>query len=666
MFRREDFKKVDLLGSGKKNTKIFKALHKPSKKYFALKEIEAKNIEKLNEYKEEAVQLMKIKNHPNVLQTYNYYFYETQVQTFRLAIVCELMDENMNLERIFRKKKQKGLYWSEKSLEKLIVSLISTLSFLQSIGICHRDIKPSNLFIMPNGEMKVIDFGESKDHFSESDDGGDPTLATIRGTPQYLSPILWKAYVVDKNTRHSTHNIYKSDVFSAGLVFFQIASMEDVTGFNNLNEGEDMIERGLRKLRKSFSEHICEILRLMLKFEEAERPSFVELAKLVLTSEENTLQSPAEEKKEGEGDEENKADNDSLAEESKEPSVLPNPPNHPISSSLGNNRNHWESAEVNAPVGNSPHINSTQDSLPSHKNSGDAFMTQADLFRNYVEQNNLFVTYGTQMFWFEAGGRRVGKVPLNIDPDLEEPLKWKTHAKSSTEFHSHVVVISGNEEGEFFILGGVKKNCFNYKDSVMVEKAPMPEKSFFSAVNLKGKIYTFGGFDIFDKIQLKQCEQYDIEKDEWTPNDSSGNLHTGRSQSSSCVFEETIIYIFGGYNKEIGTLGSVERYEADKGVMTALKIEMPTPLRRFSSIKISTTKILLIGGLEKLGKESDAVFCMDIESEYRIEKLDKIDRAGVIDYPILIDTVGNIHLFVEKECGSLPPFDVSYSFLEYS
>lgn len=70
--------------------------------------------------------------------------------------------------------------------------------------------------------------------------------------------------------------------------------------------------------------------------------------------------------------------------------------------------------------------------------------------------------------------------------------------------------------------------------------------------------------------------------------------------------------------------------------MTALKVTMPNPLRRFASMKISTTKILLIGGLEKLGKESDAVYCLDLESEYRIEKLDKIDRAGVIDYPIII------------------------------
>ena len=86
--------------------------------------------------------------------------------------------------------------------------------------MCHRDIKPANLFMMSNGEMKIIDFGESKDYFKENDDGGDPSMATIRGTPQYLSPILWKAHVVDGNTRHAVHNIYKSDVFSTGLVFY--------------------------------------------------------------------------------------------------------------------------------------------------------------------------------------------------------------------------------------------------------------------------------------------------------------------------------------------------------------------------------------------------------------------------------------------------------------
>jgi serine/threonine protein kinase len=309
MFRKQDFKKVDLLGSGKKNTKIYKAEHIPTGKYYALKEVEAKTLEKLNEYKvsvhflflthllqEEAVQLFKVQNHPNVLQFYGYYFYETMYNTFRIAMVTEYMDARSNLEYLFRKRKQQGLFWGQEELEKMIVSVISTLSYLQSVGMAHRDLKPANKFVMENGEIKLIDFGESKDYFKDQDDGGAGTMATIRGTPQYLSPTLWKAHVEDGgNTRHVVHNLFKSDVYSAGLIFFQLASMEDVTGFNQkngTNDGERLVETGLKKLRQRYSDHIIEIIRLMLKYEESERPSFVELAKLVLTSTENTIESP--------------------------------------------------------------------------------------------------------------------------------------------------------------------------------------------------------------------------------------------------------------------------------------------------------------------------------------------------------------------------------------
>ena len=162
--------------------------------------------------------------------------------------------------------------------------------------MAHRDLKPANKFLMENGEIKLIDFGESKDYFKDEDDGGVGTMATIRGTPQYLSPILWKAHVEDGgNTRHVVHNLFKSDVYSCGLIFFQLAAMEDVTGFNQknaVNDGEKLVEAGLKKLRQRYSDHICEIIRLMLKYDENERPSFVELAKLVLTSTENSIESP--------------------------------------------------------------------------------------------------------------------------------------------------------------------------------------------------------------------------------------------------------------------------------------------------------------------------------------------------------------------------------------
>jgi len=60
MFRKQDFKKVDLLGSGKKNTKIYKAEHLPSGQIYAIKEVEAKTLDKLNEYKVRAFNLISL------------------------------------------------------------------------------------------------------------------------------------------------------------------------------------------------------------------------------------------------------------------------------------------------------------------------------------------------------------------------------------------------------------------------------------------------------------------------------------------------------------------------------------------------------------------------------------------------------------------------------
>lgn len=149
-------------------------------------------------------------------------------------------------------------------------------------------------------------------------------------------------------------------------------------------------------------------------------------------------------------------------------------------------------------------------------------------------------------------------------------------------------------------------------------------------------------------------------------------LNQARSQSSCCLFEDNIIFIFGGYNKQLGTLSSIERYDIDHKKVQLLQINMTIPLRRFGSCKISASKILLLGGITRLSKDSDAVFCFDIdpvESEkpkdkskppvqdhvYSLENLDKTDKAGVIEWPIIIDSVGSLHLFVENASGTSPP-----------
>ena len=63
----------------------------------------------------------------------------------------------------------------------------------------------------------------------------------------------------------------------------------------------------------------------------------------------------------------------------------------------------------------------------------------------------------------------------------------------------------------------------------------------------------------------------------------------------------------------MGTLSSIERFDIQKKKITLLEIKMTIPLRRFATCKISASKILLLGGITRLSKDSDCVFCLDIE-----------------------------------------------------
>lgn len=136
--------------------------------------------------------------------------------------------------------------------------------------------------------------------------------------------------------------------------------------------------------------------------------------------------------------------------------------------------------------------------------------------------------------------------------------------------------------------------------------------SFFPAVALKAAhIFTFGGYSNTEKMQVKSCEVYNVDKNKWSKNEAQLNI--ARSQASACLFRDNIIFIFGGYSKDVGTIDSIERYDIDRRRITLVELKMPSPLRRFCTIKISSTKILMLGGISRLSKDSDSVFCFDCE-----------------------------------------------------
>lgn len=65
------------------------------------------------------------------------------------------------------------------------------------------------------------------------------------------------------------------------------------------------------------------------------------------------------------------------------------------------------------------------------------------------------------------------------------------------------MILYDNESQHFFILGsnGNKNSTLRYDQKTVKALMPMPqEKTFFTAVMHDSMIYTFGGYDAYDKV----------------------------------------------------------------------------------------------------------------------------------------------------------------------
>jgi len=676
MFRKQDFKKLDLLGSGKKHTKIYKVEHITTGQIFALKEIEAKSLDKLNEYKEEAVQLSKVQNLSNIIKFYGYFFCETSYNTFRLGIVTEYMDNTLNLENLYRKRKKTGQYWTDKELVTFTFSLIATCSSLQQKGICHRDIKPANLFMLQNDEAKLIDFGESKDYFFDPNNENRPsyTMATIRGTPQYLSPILWRAHVIEGNSRYAQHNIYKSDVFSTGLVIAQLALLREVTGFNNKTEtvdGEELIKQCLNEIEKIYGQDFASILALMLIFEEANRPSFVELEYFLLEFE----------TRERENDMSTQSASTSHSR-SKTKSNTNTSYDHPVTNAANElikfynkhyntfNKKVLESFVTEPGATKKTMYGTERGSLNSSGLVHQLTKTERDgLNASYQStQMNKQLTevflddekraYDPKVYWFEYGGRSFARFDFIKN-------KWKFLGKlEDEEFPMHFSTIYATKRQSYYLIGGTgETNVREFSLQAMkFKRKPSMNKvrNFFASVYTPdNKIYVFGGYNDANKQQMLNCECYDIEAEKWK---EIANLNIERSQAAACQMGNDKIYIVGGYNKKIGALKSIEQYFISTNKIVLINLALPEGLRRFS-LKSFSNEMLIFGGIKQHFESNEIVYRIDAGNGV-VEPWGNLSKGGVVDHETLVDSENTCHLFIEEANGTSPPYHIKYFYGE--
>jgi eukaryotic-like serine/threonine-protein kinase len=113
----------------------------------------------------------------------------------------------------------------------IAVQVADALAASHAKGIVHRDIKPANIFLTPNGQVKILDFGLAK--LAKDGSVGTSTdssleesltqVGVIPGTAVYMSPEQARSEVLDA----------RSDIFSFGVVLFEMATgKKPFTGSN--------------------------------------------------------------------------------------------------------------------------------------------------------------------------------------------------------------------------------------------------------------------------------------------------------------------------------------------------------------------------------------------------------------------------------------------------
>ncbi len=123
------------------------------------------------------------------------------------CLIMELL-RGADLNTFLRDREELGLRQDPDFLLPLVLPIVETLEVAHNAGILHRDLKPGNVFILDNGQVRLLDFGFAK--FTRM---RPLTLAGMAaGSPSYIAPEIWRdAPILDQ----------RIDVYSLGAIVFR-------------------------------------------------------------------------------------------------------------------------------------------------------------------------------------------------------------------------------------------------------------------------------------------------------------------------------------------------------------------------------------------------------------------------------------------------------------
>lgn len=162
-----------------------------------LKEEYTGNDEFLRRFKNES-KAIAVLSHPNVVKVFDVSFGDL-IQ----YIVMEYIDGITLKEYI----EQKGpLSWNDAVYFTL--QILRGLQHAHDKGVVHRDIKPQNIMVLPDGVIKVADFGIARFARSEQETITDKAIGSVH----YISPEQARGEKTDE----------KADIYSVGVMLYEM------------------------------------------------------------------------------------------------------------------------------------------------------------------------------------------------------------------------------------------------------------------------------------------------------------------------------------------------------------------------------------------------------------------------------------------------------------
>jgi len=192
------------LGSGAMGT-VYKAVFKDTGQTVALKLIAPGHLgnETIKARFEREAGILKQLRHPHIVRLFATGRYK-KTPFFAMEYV-----QGESLDKVLERRGR--LPWEE--VVRLGKQLCDALQHAHEKGIIHRDLKPSNLMVLQDGTLKLTDFGIAKDTDVTALTGANSTV----GTAAYMSP---------EQCRGEKNLTAKSDLYSLGVVFFELLTGE--------------------------------------------------------------------------------------------------------------------------------------------------------------------------------------------------------------------------------------------------------------------------------------------------------------------------------------------------------------------------------------------------------------------------------------------------------